>query len=96
MKCPNCDKEMDNKSYCKMEEFYHCGDKEIYYQKVEHKKFVCKSCKIIYLDDEWKIPEKYNPTKKTGKDNIIHQQPLKHGYQTSYKTPMLVGYQQVF
>ena len=67
VKCPNCDKEMDNKSYCKMEEFYHCGDKEIYYQKVEHKKFVCKSCKIIYLDDEWKIPEKYNPTEKQKK-----------------------------
>lgn len=67
VKCLNCDKEMDNKSYCKMEEFYHCGDKEIYYQKVEHKKFVCKSCKIIYLDDEWKIPEKYNPTEKQKK-----------------------------
>ena len=26
MKCLNCDKEMDDKSYCKMKEFYHYGD----------------------------------------------------------------------
>ena len=55
MKCPNCDQEMDNKTYCKMEGFYHWEDEEIYYQKVEHEKFVCKSCKITYLDGEWKI-----------------------------------------
>ena len=67
MKCPNCDKEMDNKTYCKMEGFYHWEDEETYYQKVEHEKFVCKSCKITYLDGEWKIPEKYNPTEKQEK-----------------------------
>lgn len=63
MKCPNCDKEMADKSYCKMEEFYHYDDEEFYYHKVEHEKFVCQSCKITYLDDKWKIPKKYNPTK---------------------------------
>lgn len=67
MKCPNCDREMDNKTHCKMEGFYHWEDEEIYYQKVEHEKFVCKSCKITYLDGKWKIPEKYNPTEKQEK-----------------------------
>ena len=50
MKCPNCDKEMDNKTYCKMEGFYHWEDEETYYHKVEHEKFVCKSCKITYQE----------------------------------------------
>ena len=67
MKCPNCDKEMDNKTYCKMEDFYHWEDRETYYQKVEHEKFVCRSCEIKYLDGKWKIPEKYNPTEKQKK-----------------------------
>lgn len=67
MKCPNCDKEMADKSYYKMEEFYHYDDEEFYYHKVEHEKFVCQSCKITYLDDKWKIPKKYNPTKKQKK-----------------------------
>lgn len=67
MKCPNCDREMDNKTYCKMEGFYHWEDEETYYHKIEHEKFVCKLCKITYLDGEWKIPEKYNPTEKQEK-----------------------------
>ena len=72
MKCPNCDQEMDNKTYCKMEGFYHWEDEEIYYQKVEHEKFVCKSCKITYLDGEWKIPKK-----------IIQQKNRKRQYYSS-------------
>ena len=79
MKCPNCDKEMDNKTYCKMEAFYHWEDEETYYHKVEHKKFVCKSCKITYLDGEWKIPEKYDPTEKQEKTILfIHTIILLH------------------
>ena len=64
MLCPNCGKEMDDKSYCRLESFYHWEDEEIYYRNAEHEKFVCKSCKITYLDGNWKIPEKYNPTEK--------------------------------
>lgn len=63
-KCPNCNKKMIDKSYTKMEEFYHWEDEAFYYQKVKHEKFVCEPCKIKYKDGKWKIPKKYLPTGK--------------------------------
>lgn len=67
MKCPNCYKEMDHKFFLKTEGFYDWEDQEIYYSENGHEKFVCKSCKITCLDDEWKIPKRYAPTEKQKK-----------------------------
>ena len=67
MKCPNCDKEMEDKRYTKLEPFYHWEDEEVYYQKNTHEKFLCKSCGISYTNDKWKIPQKYFPTEKQKK-----------------------------
>ena len=68
---------MKDKSYSKMEGFYHWEDEETYYQKVEHEKFVCKECKIICFDQEWIIPKKYRPTEKQEKTILFINNHLK-------------------
>lgn len=64
MKCPNCGKEMIDKSYSKMERFYHWEDEEFYYRDNYYEKFVCNDCKISFENDTWNIPSKFLPTKK--------------------------------
>lgn len=56
MKCPNCGKEMIDKSYSKFEEFYHFEDEQYYYRNVHHDEFVCKDCKISFKDNRWTMP----------------------------------------
>ena len=74
MKCPNCGKEMVDKSYSKLEEFYHWEDEEFYYKKNYYKKFVCDDCKISIVNDEWKIPDNLQATEKQVKTcNFIYQ-----------------------
>lgn len=67
MKCPNCDKEMIDKSHSKMERFYHWEDEEFYYRDNYYEKFVCNDCKISFENDTWNIPNKLLPTKKQKK-----------------------------
>lgn len=67
MKCPNCGKEMIDKSYSKLEEFYHWEDEEYYYRKIYYEKFVCNDCKISFEDHKWNIPNNLMPTEKQKK-----------------------------
>ena len=67
MKCPNCGKEMIDKSYSKLEEFYHWEDEDYYYRKNYYGKFVCNDCKISFEDDKWNIPNNLMPTEKQKK-----------------------------
>lgn len=62
--CPNCGKQMEDKSYSKLEPFYHWEDECTYYAKNYYEKFVCKDCKISLIDDEWKIPTNLEATEK--------------------------------
>lgn len=67
MKCPNCGKEMVDKSYSKLEEFYHWEDEEYYYKNNYYEKFVCNDCNISFEDDKWHIPNNLMPTEKQKK-----------------------------
>ena len=62
MKCPNCGKEMIDKSYSKLEDFYHWEDEEFYYKRNYYEKFVCNDCKISVKNDEWDIPSELQAT----------------------------------
>ena len=62
MKCPNCGKEMTDKSYSKLEKFYHWEDEEFYYKRNYYEKFICKDCKISIVNDEWNIPNNLQAT----------------------------------
>lgn len=64
MKCPNCGNEMIDKSYSKMERFYHWEDEEFYYRDNYYEKFICNDCKISFENDTWNIPNKLLPTEK--------------------------------
>lgn len=67
MTCPNCEKKMTDKSYSKLEEFYHWEDEDYYYRNNYHEKFVCNDCKISFEDDKWNIPDNLMPTEKQKK-----------------------------
>ena len=72
--CPNCGKQMIDKSYSKLEPFYHWEDECTYYAKNYYEKFVCKDCEISLIDDEWKIPDSLQATEKQVKTcNFIYQ-----------------------
>ncbi len=64
MKCPNCGKEMTDRSYSKLEEFYHWKDEEYYYKRNHYEKFVCRDCKISIVNDKWNIPDNLRATEK--------------------------------
>lgn len=65
MKCPNCGKDMVDKSHSRLEEFWHWEDECTYYKRVKHEKFICEDCKISYKDEEWEIPSEFErPTEK--------------------------------
>lgn len=70
-KCPNCGKEMVDKSYSKLEEFFHREDKEYYYRNNYYEKFVCNDCNISFEDDKWHIPNTLMPTEKQKKTIIF-------------------------
>ena len=77
MKCPNCGREMVNKSYSKLEEFYHWEDEEWYYRNNYYEKFVCNNCKISFEDDKWHIPNNLLPTEKQKKTILFINNRLK-------------------
>lgn len=57
MNCPNCGKEMKDKSY----NYYGLGDWDMDYPPELHEEYWCKDCKIKYEDEEWIIPKKFEP-----------------------------------
>lgn len=63
MKCPNCGKDMKDKSHA--ETIFFCtGDEPDYYPTEWIEEYWCRDCKIKYTkheyqNDEWKIPKKY-------------------------------------
>lgn len=55
MNCPNCNKKMEDKSYC----YYGISDWDMDYPATLHEEYVCKDCNIKYMNREWIIPEKF-------------------------------------
>ena len=60
MNCPNCNKEMKDRSYW----YYGLGSWDSDYPDCFHEEYVCKNCKISYINDEWKIPPSLAATEK--------------------------------
>lgn len=58
MNCPNCNKEMTDKSYSRTLTFL-TGDDPDYYPTEWVEKYHCKDCGIICDDGDWTIPNKY-------------------------------------
>ncbi len=63
MNCPNCDKEMKDKSY-EANVFFGFGDEPDYYPTRLIEEYHCKYCKIRYQDGDWFIPENFRATEK--------------------------------
>jgi hypothetical protein len=55
MKCPNCSKEMENKSYW----YYGLGDWDMDYPATYHEEHLCADCDIKYVNGKWDIPNKF-------------------------------------
>jgi len=61
MTCPNCEKEMQDKSHS----YWSIGDWDSDYPSGWHEEFYCKNCKIRFINGEWEIPKKFaKPTDK--------------------------------
>jgi len=61
MKCPNCDKEMEDKSHS----FWSMGDWDSETPSGWTEEHYCKSCKITFNNGNWEIPKKFErPTEK--------------------------------
>lgn len=58
MKCPNCNKDMMDKSY-EVKITFFTGDEPDYYPTEWIEKFHCKGCGITFNKGEWVIPKKY-------------------------------------
>ena len=73
MDCPNCDKEMKNKSYL----YYGLGDWDMDHPSTLHEEYFCKDCKIKYAQGEWSIPKIFErPTEKQIKCVMVINQVL--------------------
>lgn len=55
MNCPNCDKEMKDKSYW----YYGIADWDMDYPATLHEEYLCKDCGIKYVNGEWVVPNKF-------------------------------------
>ena len=55
MNCPNCEKEMKDKSYW----YYGISDWDMDYPATLHEEYWCKDCCIKHLNGEWIIPKKF-------------------------------------
>ena len=55
MNCPNCEKEMKDKSYW----HYGIGSWDMDYPDVLHEEYWCSDCRIKYVNGEWNIPKKF-------------------------------------
>lgn len=58
MHCPNCNKEMTDKSHSVLLTFF-TGDEPDYYPTEWIEEYYCKECKIKFYNDEWTVPKKY-------------------------------------
>lgn len=58
MKCPNCNKEMKDKSYA-VEITFITGDEPDYYPTEWIEEYNCKDCGIKYHKGDWVVPKKY-------------------------------------
>lgn len=58
MICPNCEKEMTDKSHSVLLTFL-TGDEPDYYPTEWVEEYYCKECKIKFYKDEWTVPKKY-------------------------------------
>ena len=58
MICPNCGKEMIDKSHSVLITFL-TGDDPDYYPTEWVEEYYCKECKIKFYKDEWTVPKKY-------------------------------------
>lgn len=67
MKCPHCNKEMKDKSYA----YYGIGSWDMDYPDCYHEEFVCKTCKISYINEKWHIPDNLIATEKQIKTAIF-------------------------
>lgn len=64
MNCPNCNKEMQDKSHGETITFF-TGDEPDYYPTEWIEEYYCKECKIKFRKGIWMVPEKYpRATKK--------------------------------
>ena len=53
MNCPNCNKEMKDKSYW----YYGISDWDMDYPATLHEEYWCSDCRIKYINEEWVIPK---------------------------------------
>lgn len=58
MICPNCNKEMQDKSHS-VEITFFTGDEPDYYPTEWIEEYYCQDCKIKYEKGNWKVPNKY-------------------------------------
>lgn len=56
MNCPQCNKEMKDKSYW----YYGIGDWDMDYPATLHEEHICYNCGIKHVNGEWIVPKKYD------------------------------------
>lgn len=60
MNCPNCDKEMKDKSFW----YFGLGSWDMDYPDQLHEEYWCPNCRIKFLNGEWAIPDSMIATDK--------------------------------
>lgn len=60
MICPNCKKEMADKSY----NYHGISGWDIDYPSSLHEEYICNNCNIRYANGEWVVPKNNLPTLK--------------------------------
>lgn len=60
MECPNCNREMKDKSYA----YYGIGSWDMDYPDQYHEEYWCPICHIKFVNKEWTIPESIIATEK--------------------------------
>ena len=53
MVCPNCNKEMEDKTYW----YYGISDWDMDYPATAHDEYWCPDCRIKYINGEWFVPK---------------------------------------
>lgn len=65
MRCPDCNREMEENSRTILERFYHWEDEEFYYRDVILTSFRCRYCGIKRTEaGAWVVPKFLKPTAK--------------------------------
>lgn len=86
MKCPYCDSEMEYKDEGCWDYPFTTGDEpdyQVYYSKDI---YTCRKCNIKKVNEEWKIPKRYNrPTEKQIKTILFINNHLETHYEPLLK-----------